>query len=156
MVKKIISGGQTGADRAALDVAIEAGIPHGGWVPRGRKTENGILPSKYHLKETATLNYSERTQKNILNADGILILSHGELGGGSAFTRDFAKARSRPCMHIDLTEIKDAEAVAIIQTWLSENSILTLNVAGPRSTEDPCIYTHTQTILGALLRLNLM
>ena len=81
MIDKIISGGQTGADRAALDVAIELGIPHGGWVPKGRKTEAGRLPAKYQLKEMPTDSYPERTEQNVLDSDGTLIISHGSLTG---------------------------------------------------------------------------
>jgi len=82
MIQKIISGGQTGADRAALDFAIKRGIPHGGWIPKGRKTEDGTLPEKYHLLEMPTGSYSKRTEKNILDSDGTLIVSHGLLTGG--------------------------------------------------------------------------
>jgi predicted Rossmann-fold nucleotide-binding protein len=81
MIKKIISGGQTGADQAALDVAIELGIPHGGWIPKGRKTEAGRLPEKYHLKEMPTAEYRKRTEQNVIDSDGTLIISHGELNG---------------------------------------------------------------------------
>jgi len=86
MLQKIISGGQTGADRAALDFAIGFDIPHGGWIPKGRKTEDGVLPDKYKLKEMPTASYPKRTEKNVLDSDGTLILSHGKLTGGSALT----------------------------------------------------------------------
>ena len=87
MIKKIISGGQTGADRAALDVAIKLNIPHGGWVPKGRPAEDGPIHTKYQLKEMPTDSYSDRTEQNVADSDGTLIISHGELTGGSAFTR---------------------------------------------------------------------
>lgn len=90
MVKKIISGGQTGADRAALDVAINLRIPHGGWIPKGRKTENGILSDKYQLKEMSSSSYQERTEKNVLDSDGTLIISRRKLTGGSALTKKLA------------------------------------------------------------------
>ncbi len=86
MLTKIISGGQTGADRAALDVAIELDIPHGGWIPKGRKTEDGVLPDKYQLQEMPTTSYPKRTEKNVLDSEGTLILSHGRLSGGSSLT----------------------------------------------------------------------
>ena len=98
---KIISGGQTGADRAALDVAIELGVPHGGWIPKGRLTEEGSLPAKYQLKEMPTASYPKRTEQNILDSDGTLIVSHGNLAGGSALTRKLAKKHQRPWLHID-------------------------------------------------------
>lgn len=87
MIEKIISGGQTGADRAGLDVAIELGIPHGGWIPKGRKTEEGPLPAKYKLKEMRTTSYPKRTEKNILDSDGTVIFTFGKLTGGSELTR---------------------------------------------------------------------
>ncbi len=90
MIKKIISGGQTGADQAALDVAIKLDIPHGGWITKGRLTEDGPLPDKYNLQEMPTSSYPERTEKNILDSDGTLIISHGKLTGGSALTRELA------------------------------------------------------------------
>ena len=77
MIKRIISGGQTGADQAALDIAIEFGILHGGWIPKGKKTEDGVLPDKYKLKEMPTASYPKRTEQNVLDSDGTLILSHG-------------------------------------------------------------------------------
>ncbi len=82
MIKRIISGGQTGADQAALDVAIKLDISHGGWIPKGRLTEDGPLPDKYKLQEMPTSSYPKRTEKNILDSDGTLILSHGKLTGG--------------------------------------------------------------------------
>ena len=81
-IRKIISGGQTGADQAALDFAIDRGIPHGGWVPKGRKTETGMLPEKYQLKEMETASYSKRTEQNVIDSDGTFIISHGTLTGG--------------------------------------------------------------------------
>ncbi len=90
MIKKIISGGQTGADMAALDVAIELGIPHGGWIPKGRKAEDGTLSDKYLLQETKTINYPQRTELNIVDSDGTLIISHGKLTGGSSLTQKVA------------------------------------------------------------------
>jgi len=106
MLQKIISGGQTGADRAALDVAIEFNIPHGGWIPKGRKTEDGVLPDKYQLQEMPTASYPKRTEKNILDSDGTLILSHGKLTGGSALTVKVATKHDRPWLHVDLNNNK--------------------------------------------------
>ena len=98
MIEKIISGGQTGADQAALDVAIKLEIPHGGWIPKGRITEAGILPEKYKLKEMPTDSYPKRTEKNVLDSDGTLILSHGKLTGGSVLTQNLANQHGRPCL----------------------------------------------------------
>ena len=91
VLKKIISGGQTGADQAALDAAIKYNLPHGGWVPKGRLTENGPLPDEYRLKEMLTKNYLDRTEKNVLASEGIVIITHGKLTGRSALTKKLAK-----------------------------------------------------------------
>ena len=90
MIKKIFSGGQTGADIAALDAAIGWHIPHGGWIPKGRKTEDGRLQNKYQLDEMPTESYPARIRKNILDSDGTLIISHGPLTGGSKYTKELA------------------------------------------------------------------
>jgi len=150
MVKRIISGGQTGADRAALDVAIKLGIPHGGWIPKGRKTENGILPDKYQLQEMPTASYPKRTEQNILDSDGTLIFSRGKLTGGSTLTRKLAKQHDRPWLHIDLDGVVATKAVQIIAGWINQNNIQTLNVAGPRASKDPGIHDF---IIGLLERV---
>jgi len=87
MIKKIISGGQTGADRAALDVAIKFNIPHGGWIPKGRIAEDGPLPDKYQLQEMPTSSYPKRTEQNVIDSDGTLIFSRGKPTGGTDYTR---------------------------------------------------------------------
>jgi len=140
MFTKIISGGQTGADRSALDFAIESGLPHGGWIPKGRKTEDGTLPDKYQLREMPTTSYPKRTEQNILDSDGTLILSHGKLTGGSALTRKLARKHNRPCLHIDFTEINSSQAAQEIKRWVTDNGIKVLNVAGARASKDPEIY----------------
>jgi hypothetical protein len=110
MITKIVSGGQTGANQAALDVAIEEGIPHGGWIPKGRKTEADPLPEKYQLKEMDTYSYPERTEKNVIDSDGTLIISHGELTGGSGYTRKRAKEDGKPWLHISLNKVNAFKA----------------------------------------------
>ena len=149
MISKIISGGQTGADRAALDVAIDYGIPHGGWIPKGRKTEDGILPDKYNLQEMPTSSYPKRTEKNILDSDGTLIISHGELTGGSALTRKLATKHGRPWLHIDLDTI-DVDPSNVIKPWIGMYGIKVLNVAGSRASKDPDIYKDTVKLLKAV------
>ena len=152
MITKIISGGQTGADQAALDVAIKHGTPHGGWIPKGRKTEDGILPDKYHLDEMPTASYPKRTEKNILDSDGTLIFSRGKLTGGSALTRKLAKQHERPWLHVDLDKVVATEAVQIITGWVDQNNIQTLNVAGPRASKDPGIHDFVIGLLEAVLK----
>ncbi len=146
-LSKIISGGQTGADRAALDFAMQYGIPHGGWIPKGRRTETGALPKKYKLQEMPTASYPERTAQNVLDADGTLIVSHGALAGGSALTRRLAERHGRPWLHVDLKKMPQDEAAVLVLEWLNENAIKVLNVAGPRASEDPEIYAGAFSLL---------
>lgn len=149
---KIISGGQTGVDQAALDAAIKLGIPHGGWVPKGRKTEAGPLASKYKLKELDSDRYRDRTEKNIIDSDGTLIFSFGALTGGSALTESLALKHDRPCLVIDLEQVSGNEAVIAIEKWLEKYSIRILNVAGPRLSGEPRIY---DAVYAILLKVNL-
>jgi hypothetical protein len=152
MIKKIVSGGQTGADRAALDVAIELGILHGGWIPKGRKTEDGRLPDEYRLLETTSIDYSQRTELNVVDSDGTLIVSHGELTGGSSLTQELARKHRQPCLHIDLDYTGNSKAAEIIGSWLDVRAIKTLNVAGPRASRDQKIYEATRELLRAVIR----
>jgi len=136
MIKKIISGGQTGADQAALDAAIKLDIPHGGWIPKGRITEDGQLPEKYQLEEMPTSSYAERTEHNVIDSDGTLIVSPGTLTGGSAYTRDLALEYKRPWLHVDLNKTGIFDAAMKLSGWVLKNNIETLNVAGPRASKD--------------------
>jgi hypothetical protein len=156
MIERIVSGGQTGVDRAALDVAIKLGIAHGGWIPRGRLTESGTLPQKYHLKETSSPQYSVRTEKNVVDADGTLIISHGPLIGGTEYTREMATKHSRPWLHIDLDRTGAFHAATTINNWILQKKIKTLNVAGPRASEDPAIYQDALNILESVYYLGLV
>ncbi len=156
MIQKIISGGQTGADRAALDVAIKFGIPHGGWIPKGRKTEDGPLPDTYQLQEMPTATYGKRTEQNVIDSDGTLIMSHGRLTGGSALTQRLATEHGRPCLHIDLNTNNRFEAAKNISWWIARHKIETLNVAGPRASRDPEIYQVTINVLTTALYLNII
>lgn len=151
MLKKIISGGQTGADQAALDVAIKMGIPHGGWIPKGRKTEKGYLPDKYRLREMPNGNYAKRTVKNIIDSEATLILSHGKLSGGSELARIVSEKYKRPCLHVDLSIRSGARAARMIKDWIVRCNIEVLNVAGPRASNDPDIYADTVNVLQTAL-----
>ena len=145
-LERIVSGGQTGVDRAALDVALELGIPCGGWCPKGRRAEDGLIPEAYPLNESPTANYAERTALNVKDSDGTLILSRGPLRGGTALTKTFAERYRRPYL---VVELRDATP-QLIHEWLSENSIRILNVAGPRETSQPGITRQAATFLRAL------
>jgi len=156
MIIKIISGGQTGVDQAALDAAMKLNIPHGGWVPKGRKTENGPLPAKYDLQEMPTESYSARTEKNVLDSDGTLIISRGQLTEGSEYTRKMAMKHNRPWLHIDLGKKPKFHAATIIISWIDENRIEILNVAGPRASKDPEIYADVMHIIEIVSYLGLI
>lgn len=155
MITKIISGGQTGGDISALDVAIGLNIPHGGWIPKGRKTEAGPLPDKYQLQEMATGSYTKRTEQNVIDSDGTAIFCHGHLLGGSLRTFEYAKKRNKPCLHLNMTKLSVDEAVKEILQWIEENNIQILNVAGPRGSKDPGIYTVVKEVLTIALKENL-
>ncbi|HEV2727380.1 MAG TPA: putative molybdenum carrier protein, partial [Solirubrobacterales bacterium] len=99
---KLVSGGQTGADRAALDVAMGLGIDHGGWVPKGCSAEDGPLPSRYRVRETPSEDRAERTKRNVVDSDATLLISHGPLAGGSELTRKVAAALGKPVLHVEL------------------------------------------------------
>lgn len=152
MIDKIISGGQTGADRAALDFAIEHNIPYGGWVPKGRKTEDGALPEKYRLQEMPTGQYANRTERNILDSDGTLIVSHGRLTGGSALTEFLAEKHKKPCIHINLEKEGLSDIPSLVGSWIQHHDIKILNVAGPRAGKDPKIYQATMGVLDVIFQ----
>jgi len=146
--RKIISGGQTGVDRAALDVAIELGLPCGGWCPRGRRAEDGVIAAIYPLQETDSDEYAPRTARNVLDADGTLIITRGEPTRGTALTVEIAKRAKRPYMIVDLARSTDASAV---RHWLLREHVATLNVAGPRESNCSGIYDEALVFLRALL-----
>lgn len=155
-VKKIISGAQTGADRAALDFAIEYEIPCGGWVPAGRKAEDGIIPDRYTVWEMEAGGYQERTEKNVVEADGTLILSHGELNGGSLLTREFAEKHHKPWLHIDFNQILAFDAAIDVNDWISEYDVEILNIAGPRASKDPEIYQGVFKVLETVFYVSII
>ncbi len=148
MISKIISGGQTGVDRAALDVALELGIDCGGWCPKGRRAVDGVIPKKYPLTETATTAYNERTALNVRDSDGTLILNQGLLQGGTAYTVELAERLSSPCLLVDLGDSFDAKAIAY---WIERKRIRVLNVAGPREEKFPGIHDLAAARLRELL-----
>jgi hypothetical protein len=133
---KIVSGGQTGVDRAALDVAIELALEHGGWCPRGRKAEDGPIPQHYRVTETESAKYAVRTERNVLESDATLVLCRGPLVGGTRFTWVLAQRHGRPCRVVDLAAQPDP---AVTARWLDGLSGTVLNVAGPRESQAPGI-----------------
>lgn len=149
MVHQVVSGGQTGVDRAALDVAIELGIPHGGWCPRGRLAEDGVIPHRYELREMPSIHYADRTKQNVLDSDATLILYGKSLSGGSALTRRLATEAGRPVLTISLDKEVDWQAVT---DWFQQHPIRILNIAGPRASSSPRIYSKAKRFLRRLLQ----
>lgn len=152
-IQKIISGGQTGVDRAAFDFALRNGIEIGGFVPRGRRAEDGQISLKYpNLTETKTPHYDERTELNVCHSDATLILSHGRLTGGSLLTKRLAKKYRKPFLHIDFEKLTMTEAVEKTCRWLDSIDCRSLNIAGPRSSADARIYRKTKEFLRKLFK----
>jgi hypothetical protein len=147
-VQKVVSGGQTGVDRAALDVALELGLPCGGWCPHGRRAEDGAIPDAYPLRETPSPSYPERTAWNVRDSDATLVITRGEPRGGTALTVSLARRAGRPVLVIDLELNADH---APVRTFLADNAVRTLNVAGPRESEAPGIHDEAAALLRALL-----
>jgi len=147
-VEKIVSGGQTGADRAALDVAVELGLAAGGWIPRGRRAEDGIIPQRYEgLVEATSESYDHRTELNVRDSDATVVFSFGPPTGGSALTAELACALGKSLLALDLENSNTEEAVAHLRSWLAEVRPRVLNVAGPRLSQEPRIAEATAMIL---------
>lgn len=156
MLQKIVTGGQTGVDRCALDVAIELNLDYGGWCPLGRKAEDGMIdPIKYsNLKETSTDDYSQRTELNVRDSDGTLIMTIGDretMDRGSKFTIDMTEKYVKPLCLINLNENNDANETRILE-WISTNKISILNIAGPREENIPGIYIRSKHFLRNFLK----
>jgi len=144
-----MSGGQTGVDRAALDAALHNNIRVGGWCPLGRLAEDGVIPDRYPLRETASSEYSTRTRKNVAESDGTLILNiGGKLKGGTSLTIAFAMDMEKPCIVINL---KNPAEYELPLKWINDNKIFKLNVAGPRESNFPGIYALAYSYMNKLL-----
>jgi hypothetical protein len=153
---RIFSGGQSGVDRAALDVALGLGLPCGGWCPAGRRAEDGTIPEHYPLRESPSSGYEQRTEWNILDSDATLVLNRGELAGGTLYTVRIAERVGRPLRMVNLDEVsEEAYAAAVRQeilAWLAEHRVVILNVAGPRESKSPGVYRMGRDLLEGLLR----
>jgi len=151
MIQKIISGAQTGADRAGIDAAIEVGVEYGGWLPKGKKAEDGMVSKKYtKLKEMIRGGYPKRTEQNVIDSDGTVIFTYGKLTKGSAMTKKFAKQHKKPCLHIDLDAVKNP--VLDIKDWIVEWDIKILNVAGSSESKAPGLYNQVKDVVGKVLK----
>ena len=148
---KIISGGQTGVDRAALDVVLKRGIDSGGWCPTGRLDEFGRIPDRYPLKELENGGFTERTLQNVKDSDGTVIIYAGNLSGGTEQTVHFCVDQQRPHLLIDARKISTEKAAQLIANFVRENKFDVLNVAGPRQTEWPEGYEYAYRALNSFL-----
>jgi hypothetical protein len=143
----LVSGGQTGADRAALDWAIAHGVPHGGWCPHGRLAEDGVISDRYRLRETPSADYAQRTEWNVCDSDATLIVSiASELTGGSRLTHAIAERLGKPCLHVARGDID----VARVRDFLARHCVRVLNVAGPRASKEADAYASTCALLDAV------
>jgi hypothetical protein len=152
MLEKIISGGQTGADQAGLDAAIDIGLPYGGYLPRGRRTEKGPLSVKYKgMTEIGTSDYRVRTGLNVDNSDGTVVFTYGHPKGGSSLTLRLALQKGKPTIHINLDKVHPNKAVDLLCIWIQNNRIKVLNVAGSRQSKAPTIHGIVYSILAAVI-----
>ena len=149
---KIISGGQTGVDRGALDAALEAGVDCGGTCPAGRKAEDGIIPAIYPLTELASTVYADRTRQNVIDSDATLILHFGQLEGGTAFTQRCCLREKKPCLVINALQEQQAVLLESILGFIRQHKVQVLNVAGPRASKIPFAQETTKQLLTSVLK----
>jgi hypothetical protein len=147
VITKIVSGGQTGVDRAALDFAIRNDIEHGGYCPKGRRSESGRIPDRYRLQECASPAYAMRTALNVQHSDGTLILTRGQPEGGTRLTVNLCIERDKPRHVVNLLHKLKPDAFA---RWVRDNNIRTLNVAGPRASKRSGILEQAKKALAEL------
>ena len=152
-LRRLVSGGQTGVDRAVLDVALAVGFPVGGWCPKGRRAEDGPLPARYPLRETPSADYAQRTAWNVRDSDATLVLLWGRPTGGTAWTLTTAEEQGRPTFIHRLSVTGDEEEVALesLQAWLAARGVAVLNVAGPRESEAPGVYAAAYRFVASLV-----
>jgi hypothetical protein len=148
----VISGGQTGVDRGALDAALELGVPCGGWCPAGRLAEDGVIPARYPVDELPGAGYDERTRKNVEDSDGTLIITFGGASGGTARTIELCEQLARPHLIVDAASLPLDEAVSRAVRFVREEGIGRLNVAGPRASGEPRGYGFARAVLRELCR----
>jgi hypothetical protein len=147
-VRRIVSGGQTGVDRGALEAALELGIEHGGWCPRGRRAEDERIPDQYRVQENESPDYSARTLRNVRESDATLIVATGKLSGGTRLTRELARRCEKPCLVVRIDGMLSLEHV---RGWLADQRVEVLNVAGPRESQSPGIQARTKDFIVRLL-----
>jgi len=152
---RIVSGGQTGVDRGALDAALTAGAPCGGWCPAGRIAEDGRIPAHYPLQDLPGAGYRERTLRNVQDSDATLIIYYVEPEGGTRQTLEFCIECGKPQLLIDAATLSAEEAARQVEAFVRERDIRTLNVAGPRASKQPFAHAYARQALSqALSRLS--
>lgn len=152
LLNKIFSGGQTGADRSALDFAIEHKIPHGGWCPKNRLAEDGKIAPLYSLQETPSESYEQRTEWNVRDSDGTVIFSlASRLSGGSLVTQRFARSWGKPELHLSQSKMSVEKAAKLLLAFIKKNQIRVLNVAGPRSSKEADVGNFVTEVLKCVL-----
>ena len=153
MIKKIISGGQPGAEQAALDAAIKLDIPHAGWTYKGRKAEDGILPEEHNLKEIDNPSYFKRLEKNIIDAEGTVILTYGQLQIGTKSVRQLADKHKKPCLPLDLKECTLNHAISSIRKWMDNHEIGEIFFTGSKPIAAPNIYEEVILIVEGICQV---
>jgi Circularly permutated YpsA SLOG family len=151
MLKKIISGGQPGVEMASLDAALKLDIPHAGWTYKRKRAENGVLLEQYDLKTIDVPSYHVRLEKNIINSDGTIILTHGQLIIGSKIIKDLAKKHNKPCLYIDLTECALNHAISSIRKWILNNEIEAVYFTGSKAVGQSSVYEETIRIIEGIV-----
>ena len=149
-LERIVSGGQSGVDRAALDAALEAGFPTGGWCPAGRRAEDGPIHDRYPLRELDG-GYLARTERNVIDSDATLIVHFGPLSGGTLRTFEFCRKHRKPCLLVDGAELTPEQAASKVLEFIRQHPVATLNVAGPRASGNARAYPFAHALLEKVL-----
>ena len=151
MSLKIISGGQTGVDRAALDIALDLHLPCGGFCPHQRRAEDGRIPDRYPLTELKSPRYRDRTKRNVIESDATVIITHGDLSGGSEATAGLCRYHNKPYLHLDVDKVDPDTAANWLRQFAKNYHVNVLNVAGQRLSTNSQVYSTTRQILWRLL-----